>query len=105
MNDLSSQQLGRAADLKDQIDALEAELSSLLGGSQPTTNRRRGMSAAGRARIAAAAKARWDRWRAGRNGGTTRRPRRQMSAAAKVRLAAVARARWRKAKASGKNAL
>ena len=103
---LTSNQLRHAADLKDQIEALEAELSALLGGNpEPTTGRRRGMSADGRARIAAAQRARWAKIRAGANGAVAHRPRRNMSVAARARIAAAARARWRKAKAAGRNAL
>jgi hypothetical protein len=83
MNDLLSltpAQLNHAADIKEKIIKLETELSSLLGSSsipagkrkpgrpkkeilagdldKPKTKRRK-MSAAGRARIAAAARARW----------------------------------------------
>jgi hypothetical protein len=61
---LSAQQLRRAADIKDKIQSLEKELEQILGSSsQPVAadapKKRRKMSAAGRARISAAAKARW----------------------------------------------
>lgn len=66
---LSVQQLRRAADLKEKISALEKELNQLLGSTtQPVAvepaavqapKKKGGMSAAGRARIAAAQKARW----------------------------------------------
>ncbi len=61
---LSAQQLRRAADIKEKIQSLEKELEQILGSSiKPTTTaapmKRRKMSAAGRARISAAAKARW----------------------------------------------
>ena len=103
---LSSQKLRHAADLKDRIDALQADLSALFNGTSETTPlRRRGMSPAGRARIAAAQRARWARMKTGGNGAVTRKLRRRMSAAAKARLAAVARARWKKARAAGRNAL
>ena len=75
---LSAQQFRQAADLKDQIEALESELSSLLGGTAgPTTRRRRGMSAVGRARIAAAQRARWAKMKSGGNGAVQRKPRRK----------------------------
>jgi hypothetical protein len=54
---LSSQQLRRIADLKEKIDSLQHELIRLAGGSGP--RRRSGMSVSGRARIAAAQRARW----------------------------------------------
>src|SRR5438105_9538813 len=88
--DLSVQQLQEAVSLRRQIDQLQNQLSNLLGrsggagggrgvsrmttrrGATATTGRRRrrGMSAAGRARIAAAARARWARIKAA-GGGTS----------------------------------
>jgi len=61
---LSAKQLRRAADIKDKIQSLEKELEQILGLSiEPAApaapKKRRKMSAAGRARISAAAKARW----------------------------------------------
>ena len=68
LNTLSIKQLKRAVDIKAKIARLEGELASLLGTPAPAAakgpRRRRRMSAAGRARIAAAAKARWARHRA-----------------------------------------
>jgi hypothetical protein len=62
---LSAQQLRRAAAIKDQIESLEKELQRIFGAPataekpQAPRKKRRRMSAAGRARISAAAKARW----------------------------------------------
>ena len=61
---LSSKQLRRAADLKDKIQSLENELGRILGASiKPVAavapKKKRKMSAAGRSKIAAAARARW----------------------------------------------
>jgi hypothetical protein len=62
---LSAQQLRRAAAIKEQIQSLENELGRILGSPvKPVTDavapkKRRKMSAAGRAKISAAAKARW----------------------------------------------
>jgi hypothetical protein len=66
---LSARQLRRAADIKDQVQTLETELGQILGSStKPAAlaapKRRRKMSAAGRARMSAAAKARWAKIRA-----------------------------------------
>lgn len=65
-NDLSSlttQQLRRAADLKEKIAKLNKELASILGAPAPVAakavKKKSKMSAAGRAKIAAAQKARW----------------------------------------------
>lgn len=67
INQLTASQLRKAASLKDKIAKLEKELTSILGASAPlaktaTTKlaKKKGkMTAAGRARIAAAQKARW----------------------------------------------
>jgi hypothetical protein len=61
---LSAQQLRRAAAIKEQIQSLENEFHRILGSStKPVAvvapTKRRKMSAAGRAKISAAAKARW----------------------------------------------
>ncbi len=58
---LTSSQLKRAAAIKDQISALEKELASILGSSTPAPvkAKKSGMSAAARAKISKAAKARW----------------------------------------------
>jgi len=67
---LSAQQLRRAAAIKEQIQSLENELGRILGSSpKPVVavvpKKRRKMSAAGRARISATAKARWAKVKAG----------------------------------------
>jgi hypothetical protein len=61
---LSAQQLRRAAAIKEQIQSLENALGRIFGSSTTPVavaapKKRRKMSAAGRARISAAAKARW----------------------------------------------
>jgi len=60
------------------------------------------MSAAGRAAIAAGARARWVKVRGTTSTNLGKAPRTKMSAAGRARLAAIARARWKKAKAAGK---
>ena len=66
---LSAQQLRCAAAIKEQIQSLENELGQLFGSSAnpvggAAPKKRRKMSAAGRARISAAAKARWAKMKA-----------------------------------------
>lgn len=60
---LSAQELRRAAEIKEKIQSLEGELNRILGPFQPVSTTaakpKRKMSAAARARIAAAQKARW----------------------------------------------
>lgn len=62
IQNLSSAQLRKAAAIKDKIDALQTELNQILGGAvvKPvTTQKKRTMSAAGKAKIAAAQRKRW----------------------------------------------
>lgn len=65
MTHLTSQQLHRAADLKEKIEALRAELGRLLGQSAGRPGRpgkrKRTMSAEARAKIGAAQRLRWAR--------------------------------------------
>ena len=111
ITNLSAQQLRRAANIKDKIQSLENELGRILGAStKPITavapKKKRKMSAAGRAKIAAAARARWAKVK-GRESAAkpVKKARRKMSAAARAKIAAAAKARWKKAKAQGKNSL
>ena len=65
INGLSPQQLRRAADLKEKIDGLQAELNQILGGKGGgSAGPKRALSAAARARIVAAQKARWAKFHA-----------------------------------------
>jgi hypothetical protein len=97
INELSISQLKRAVILKEKIADLEKELSSLLGTSVsgPVT-RKGGMSAAGRARIAAAQKKRWAKIKAGLPASATaaKPAKRKMSAAGRAAISAAAKARW-----------
>jgi hypothetical protein len=104
---LTAKQLRRAADLQDKIADLQKELAGYLGGSvssTPATGKKRRMSAAGRARIIAAQKARWAKFNSGKT-KPAKKAKRTMSAGARARIAAAARARWAKAKAAGKKSL
>jgi hypothetical protein len=111
LTSLSSKQLRRAADLKDKIQSLENELGRILGASiKPVAagapKKKRKMSAAGRAKIAAAQKARWAKVKGRKSvAKPVKKARRKMSAAGRAKIAAAARARWKKAKAQGKNSL
>jgi len=100
--------LRRAADIKDKIESLQKELSRLLDSTDGAAvpGKRRKMSAAGRARIAAAVRARWAKVKGQKSDAKPiKKARRKMSAAARAKIAAAARARWKKAKAQGKNTL
>jgi hypothetical protein len=116
MINLSSKQLRHAADLKEKIAALEQEIAAILGrnGSgmpspfkAPKLAKKKGMSAAGRARIAAAQKARWAKVKAAKSAKAVKpaKKKKVMSAAQKAKISAAAKKRWAKAKAAGKNSL
>ena len=127
---LSAQQLHRAAEIREQIENLEKDFAALLTvpGDAPVTVRRRGrpaksivtpappvqspkrrMSKAGRARIAAAAKARWAKFRAAGKvvapAPPASKPKRKISAAARAKMAAAAKKRWAATRAAGKKSL
>jgi len=134
MINLTPTQLRKAADIQERIQSLQKELGQLLGDSGPggaaTTEapNKRKVSAAGRARMRAAQKARWARIkgaeapkkrklsaqglaniRAGvakrmaSQGKAVRRPKIQRSAAWRAAVSAAAKARWAKAKKAGKS--
>jgi hypothetical protein len=107
---ITVQQLKRAVAIKEQIENLERELSGILGasgsnGATAGSQGRRTMSAAARARIAAAQKRRWAKTNRATTPAVPKKGRRRMSAAARAKIAAAAKARWAKAKAQGKKAL
>jgi hypothetical protein len=122
MLNLTSKQLRQAADLKEKITALEQEFATILGGNgngtpspfnAPKPSKKKGMSAAGRARIAAAQKARWAKVKAAKPAKAVKpaqvtkpaKIKRTMTAAQKAKISAAAKKRWAKAKAAGKNTL
>ena len=110
INHLSVQQLHQAANLKEKIAALEKELNHLFGSTaksstfKPATKapqKKGGLSAAGKARIVAAQKARWAKIKAAKPAVKTAKPARKkftMSAAAKAKISVAAKARWAKIK-------
>jgi hypothetical protein len=92
--------------LSKEIKASGAALSA-FGAAYGSGKARQGrMSAAGRARIAAAQRARWAKVKAkGENVKVVTMPKkRTMSASARKRIAAAQRARWAKVKAAKKSA-
>jgi hypothetical protein len=119
LHELTTSQLKQALGLREQIEELQSRLTAILGGSddapvRPATTKKkvgrppgkRTMSPEGRAKIAAAQKARWSKTRetsvktekptarAGKKKGLTAEGRARLSAAMKARWAA------RKTKAS-----
>jgi hypothetical protein len=111
-NTLTSSQLIRAAKIKDQIDALNKQLNSILGGSvaAPTAKAPKGgMSSAGRARIAAAQRRRWAKIHAAKGTSkgvskvvTPSKMRPKISPEGLARIKAAQKARWAKIKAAKK---
>jgi len=107
LTNLTPKRLRKAATLKERIEKLQNELAQFLNGEPriETRNmlRKRKMSAAGRAAIAAAARRRWAKVKG--LAALGRKPKRKISAATRARMAAVAKERWKKAKAQGKTTL
>jgi hypothetical protein len=118
MNIPSSAALRRALTIQKQIERLQHELAGLFVSAKAPTRipidkgpgrRRRGkLSAAGRARIIAAQKARWAKLKgrkaAGKQGAKKKR-KGKMSAAARAKLSAMLKARWALRKKQGKTKL
>ena len=104
---LTSAQLKQAANIKDQIEALTEELNSLLGSTSSAAKpaKRRGMSEAGRARVAAAQRKRWSKIKKAKSAAKPVVKKRKMSAEGRAKMAAAAKARRAKAKAAGKTKL
>jgi hypothetical protein len=112
---LTTAQLRHAIDLKGKIEALHKQLASILGSpASPSAKvpKKRKMSAAARAKIGAAAKARWAKIKVAKPAAKSVKlvakapaKKRTMSAAAKAKLSALAKARWAKIKKAGKKSL
>jgi len=71
LTNVSSAQLRQAATIKDRIEKLQSILSGILGGkasskATPIKRKRRKMSAAARAKIGAAQRARWAKLKGGK---------------------------------------
>jgi hypothetical protein len=92
--------------LTKQMKAISAALSAFGATYGKNTGTHGGMSAAGRARIAAAQRARWAKVKAKntKSNVVTIPRKRTMSAAARKKIAAAQRARWAKVKAAKKTA-
>jgi hypothetical protein len=98
--DTSINALERALSIRRQIDTLENRLGALLGrttSSHITTVKGHGrrMSAAARAKIAAAQRARWAKVKAGHDGAVKPRGKKGgITAAGRKRLSQLMKARW-----------
>ena len=87
------------ARLTSQIQGVSAALAAFGATYKNGTGTRRTMSAAGRAKIAAAQRARWAKVK-GKSGTSTMPKKPTMSVAARKRIAAAQRARWAKVRAA-----
>jgi hypothetical protein len=100
---LSTAKLKRIVALKQQIEKLSAKLESLAGGKAAPAakpgRKKWTMSPAARAKIAAAARARWAKVHAAA-GKPAKKKKHTMSAEAREKIAAAARARWAKFRAA-----
>jgi hypothetical protein len=101
---MSAAQLRLAATIKEKIVALENELAGLVGGSVQTAvgapTRRNNISAAGRAKIAAAQRARWAKQKGQTKVDAKPAKKRTMSAAGRAKIIAAQKARWAKVRAA-----
>ena len=112
-NSISVAQLKRAITIKEEIETLEKELASVLDaapavptGPAVAPRKKRRMSAAGRAKIAAAQKARWANLKKANPPAVKPAPRkkRQLSPEGRAKIIAATKARWAKIRAANKAA-
>ncbi len=102
-HDLTTSQLKQAVQIRETIESLQAKLDSILGGSAKPKQKverpgKRTMSASGRAKIAAAQKARWAKVKEKPSSGkATAKPvakKKSFSPERRAKLAAAMKARW-----------
>jgi hypothetical protein len=109
MINATPKELRRAADIQERIQSLQSELDKILGTLAETateTPRKRKFSAAARAKMRKAQKARWARIKgAAPSAKPAKRGKRKMSVAGRAAISAAAKARWAKAKKAGKTHL
>jgi hypothetical protein len=130
INKLTPEQLRKAADLRESIDALQEELNEVLGGEIPSPfqvaveaepepgngrrrKKRKPVSAEGRANISAAAKARWAARKMAKGNAEpaveawqpVEKPKKKRSAAWSRALSEAMKARWARARKAGKSRL
>ena len=108
ITELTTQQLKRAASIKEEIDRLNGELSKLLGGASTDGSGRQNsrLSPAARRRIAAAQRARWAKVRKAKadTKPAAKSPvkKKTMSAASRAKASARMKKYWKAKKASEK---
>jgi len=99
---ISLESLKQAVEIKEQIASLEARLSKILGrdgavsisSSAPAKRGRKKMSAAGRARIAAAQKARWAKIKGTSPVAKPAKKKRHLSPEGRAAIVAALKKRW-----------
>jgi colicin import membrane protein len=107
---LTPTQLRQAADIQEEIAGLKKQLAAfennktVAPAAAKPAKKKGGMSAAGKARIAAAQKLRWAKIHAAKGKPAAapkpvKKARRKMSAEARAKIAAAAKARWAKVRA------
>ena len=103
---ITASQLRAAVALQEKIEALEKELSSILGAAPPSPaaapepGRKRQISAAGKARIAAAQRARWAKAKQAAAPPAVAKPKRKLSPEGRRRIIEATKARWAKVRAA-----
>jgi hypothetical protein len=110
---LSPKQLRKAADIQERIFKLKGEFEELLGAAVGTAalataepKKRRKFSAAARAKMRKAQKARWAKIKGAKvSTKPSWKPKRKISAAGKKRLSDLAKARWAMVRVAGKSRL
>jgi hypothetical protein len=113
MINITPTELRRAANLQEKIQSLQKELGQLLGGNVSThagaedaPRTKRKVSAAVRAKMRIAQKARWAKIKeTAQSAKPGQKPKIQRSAAWRAAISAAAKARWAKAKKAGKTRL
>jgi len=110
ITNLTPKQLRQAANLKEQIEKLQAQLNQLQGTKAVAVivpagkNTKKKISAAGIARIKAAQKARWAAIKGVAKSAPAAKPvkkaRKKMSTEARAKIAQAAKARWAKVHAA-----
>ena len=103
--DISVKDLQEAISIRQQIDSLQRRLSSLLRGApqRPTapTGAGRYFSPATRAKLSAAARARWARTRGSTGGTAPTKGKGQLTPAGRRKLSQLMKARWAARKKAG----
>ena len=97
--DLSLKALEEAVGIRRQISALEKRLASLFGTSSSNSSTpagRRRLSAATRAKLAAAGRARWAKHKGGKTMARAKKPKRKsgLTPAGRRKLSQLMKARW-----------